>query len=434
MLWNALNYPGSYGFWAFAEAIADPTTHEAITTTRGKERRKLLSNALLETLRLHPVASLVRANRQPVEYVHEGTRYIIPTGGYIGTFPYHLARSGETYADPTSYDPTRFTRGEPRPSVFGRGAYSYVAQRFIKFLLVTTMEELLDRFEFELEAPLPGRLCRVHLLYPDTPVRARLTRRAHAAPALDELPADDWSSGPEAMCPVEARRRAARLPGDRPHRGMSAAPRPGVCATAAEAAREIGRAIGPALGEGFADHTGWTAAPAGGPDDAIFWREVPGAAMVELKSEATIEADPLAVAALIREADLSTLAGALRAWAPVALSPFHQWVYYVSGCPRRSPIGPSRCGSSSGWRPDDVAAATPSIWILGEDLGNVERARAPRGGLRALRRLPRQLLARSPARSTCRRTACSRSPRAAAGTQSFAAGSTWTSAPASPAR
>ena len=59
---------------------------------------------------------------------------------------------------------------------------------------------------------------------------------------------------------------------------MSAAPRPGVCATAAEAAREIRRAIGPALGEGFADHTGWTAAPAGGPDDAIFWREVPGAA------------------------------------------------------------------------------------------------------------------------------------------------------------
>lgn len=203
VLWNALNYPGSYGFWAFAEAIADPTTHEAITTTHGKERRKLLSNALLETLRLHPVASLVRANRQPVEYVHEGTRYIIPTGGYIGTFPYHLARSGETYADPTSYDPTRFTRGEPRPSVFGRGAYSCVAQRFIKFLLVTTMEELLDRFEFELEAPLPGRLCRVHLLYPDTPVRARLTRRAHAAPALDELPSDDWSSGPEAMCPVK---------------------------------------------------------------------------------------------------------------------------------------------------------------------------------------------------------------------------------------
>ena len=171
---------------------------------------------------------------------------------------------------------------------------------------------------------------------------------------------------------------------------MSAATRPGVCATAAEAAREIGRAIGPALGEGFADHTGWTAAPAGGPDDAIFWREVPGATMVELKSEATIEADPLAVAALIREADLSTLAGALRAWAPVALSPFHQWVYYVSALPAPLADRAFEVRQLFGVASDDAAAAAPSIWILGEDLGNVERARAPEEACARFDALPRQ--------------------------------------------
>ncbi len=157
---------------------------------------------------------------------------------------------------------------------------------------------------------------------------------------------------------------------------MNAAQHPEVCATAGEAAREIRRAIGPTLDDQFADNSGWTEAPSGGSGDAIFWREVPGAPMVELKSEATIEADPLAVAALIRESDLTTLAGELRVWAPVALTPFHHWVYYVSALPTPLADRAFEVRQLFGVAHDDTTAAGPSIWILGEDLGGVERARA----------------------------------------------------------
>ena len=150
--------------------------------------------------------------------------------------------------------------------------------------------------------------------------------------------------------------------------------------------------------------------------------------MVELKSEATIEADPLAVAALIREADLSTLAGALRAWAPVALSPFHQWVYYVSALPAPLADRAFEVRQLFGVASDDAAAAAPSIWILGEDLGNVERARAPEEARGRRPALPARHEARQGPR---RRTARSRSPRGGWHTE-LAAGSTWTSKPSLP--
>jgi cytochrome P450 len=201
ILWNALNYPGSYGFWAFAQALSDPGTHQALMHTTGHARRQVLWNGLRETLRLYPVASLVRANPQPVEYVHEGTRYIIPAGGYIGTFPYHLARSADRYGDPVRYDPTRYDRGAPSPSIYGRGAFGCVAQRFIKVLLVTTMEALLDRSTFRLSGPLPRRLCRVHLLYPEAPVMAEVRARPQPLPALDVLPGDDEVDSEQGACP-----------------------------------------------------------------------------------------------------------------------------------------------------------------------------------------------------------------------------------------
>ena len=63
------------------------------------------------------------------------------------------------------------------PLLFGTGPFSCVAQRWVKLLIATLHEEIFDRFTVSLCAPLPRRQSRVHLLYPNEPVLARVRRR-----------------------------------------------------------------------------------------------------------------------------------------------------------------------------------------------------------------------------------------------------------------
>jgi cytochrome P450 len=187
VLWNALNYPGSYGFWSFVEAIEDAPTRSRLEAASAKTRRPLLALGLWETLRRHPVSSLVRANSCPVQLMHQGQSYEVPVGGYVGVFPRSMNRDPEVYDRPDDYHPDRYIAGEPLPEVFGRGAFGCIAHRFVKELLVTVEEALLTQHQFTLDGPVPERVCRVHLLLPTQPVHAIVQPRLGDVVAKPDL-------------------------------------------------------------------------------------------------------------------------------------------------------------------------------------------------------------------------------------------------------
>lgn len=90
-------------------------------------------------------------------------------------------------------------------------------------------------------------------------------------------------------------------------------------------AAEIRARVGPDLFDTFEDHAGERAWPEG-----VWSRpgEVP-----TFKAQAEIDAPPLVVAAIIKEADLGGLAGELLQWRVGRLSPFLELVHYVTKFP-----------------------------------------------------------------------------------------------------
>ena len=201
ILWHGLNYSGSYFFWSFAEAVEHERTGGAIAAEAdGARRTALCWNAARETLRLHPVSSLVRLNEAEERTLSVGGRtFSIAAGEFLGTTPAHLTRDARRYSRPEVYDPARYDRGEATPSgVFGRGAFGCVAQRFVRVLFVSLMDEVLGSCEVELHRELPRRRCRVHLTYPDAPVHATVRRRARRR--CCPVTVGSWGGG--GVCPV----------------------------------------------------------------------------------------------------------------------------------------------------------------------------------------------------------------------------------------
>lgn len=96
-------------------------------------------------------------------------------------------------------------------------------------------------------------------------------------------------------------------------------------AAALAMAEEIRARVGPDLFEGFTDHAGERDWPGG-----VWSRpgEVP-----TFKAEAELDAPPLVIAAMIKEADLGGLTGELVQWRVGRLTPFIELVHYVTKLP-----------------------------------------------------------------------------------------------------
>jgi hypothetical protein len=84
------------------------------------------ASRLAETIRLHPVFSLVRHSSEPLTYEHKGRRWRIPAGGYVG-----YCRTWSSGIRTGSTGPTSTTRtgasDAARAASFGRGALGCVA-------------------------------------------------------------------------------------------------------------------------------------------------------------------------------------------------------------------------------------------------------------------------------------------------------------------
>ncbi|MFT4572066.1 MAG: cytochrome P450 [Hyphomicrobiaceae bacterium] len=198
VLWNALVYPGSYAFWSLVDVVSHPEVHKRVAeaspartgdiatqpeANAAPSRQEILRDCFVETLRLHPIGSLVRAPMEALEYRDGEKIWHLPPGGYVGVLPYRLMRDPAAFGNPNGYDPLRYSEGrEDAPGLFGHGAFGCVAERYSKLLLVAFMDEMLARYDIELAGPLPDRHNRVHLTYPYSELPARLTRTDELVP------------------------------------------------------------------------------------------------------------------------------------------------------------------------------------------------------------------------------------------------------------
>ncbi|WP_280442725.1 cytochrome P450 [Nocardia brasiliensis] len=180
VLWNATAYPGTYTYWTLVDILSRPDLTTRLMSMESRSaRHELLSRCLNETVRMHPVSSLIRYLDKPYEFEKNGKIYHIPAGQAVGVFPGTLNRDPHRVPDePDNYDPDRYTR-DPMPKVatFGRGPFGCVAQRFSETVTASVLDELLQRFSVQLPSRLPARRTRVHQTYPNSPSIARLVAR-----------------------------------------------------------------------------------------------------------------------------------------------------------------------------------------------------------------------------------------------------------------
>ncbi len=164
--WNATNYPGSYGGWTLADILDhEPIRRRLARMRRPEQRRALLANCFHETVRMWPIASLVRAITKDLVIEAGSGRWRIPAGSVLGVLPWARNRDPEHFEAPDTWNPRRYETMTEFPSLFGRGPFSCVASQFNRTLFSTALEAILTRCEIEPVTPPPDRQCRVHLLY-----------------------------------------------------------------------------------------------------------------------------------------------------------------------------------------------------------------------------------------------------------------------------
>lgn len=181
VLFNAVAYPGSYGFWSFVDIMNDRDVSEAIRGASKGDAEMLAEHAVLETIRLNPVTVAGRMLKQDVHYPagerpSEG-HYVIPKGTLLGSAPASYTRDPQEHKAPDSYCPHRFSEGESVPKLFGGGAFGCVAQRYTRALLPAIHAALIRRFTFQPIDPTPPRLARPALHYPKKRLRAIVVAR-----------------------------------------------------------------------------------------------------------------------------------------------------------------------------------------------------------------------------------------------------------------
>jgi cytochrome P450 len=181
ILWSAVAYPGTYGFWSFVDVVTRPEVQRALADAAPADRSKLLGHCITETIRVSPVITLARMTTRPLDVACGGRWYRIPADRIVIVTPYAINRDPERFEAPMTYDPWRYREGTASTHLFGRGPYGCVAQGYVYTLLGALFGWLLDHHTFRsLEEDVPARLCNVHLLYPAAPFRVLVGRREEA--------------------------------------------------------------------------------------------------------------------------------------------------------------------------------------------------------------------------------------------------------------
>jgi cytochrome P450 len=104
--------------------------------------------------------------------------YHVPAGEYVGAVITPMTRDERRFPEPDRYHPDRYLDAPPPLDLlFGRGAFSCVAQEFSRILVATALSGLFRQFQMKLTAPAQDRICRVHLTCPTRTIPVLLHRR-----------------------------------------------------------------------------------------------------------------------------------------------------------------------------------------------------------------------------------------------------------------
>ena len=176
--------------WALSEAHAAPAVLAAVrerarsASVDELARDPYVDAVAREVLRLHPVIPLV-ARKARREIVVDGTR--IPPGAIVAPCAYLAHRRAETYAEPTTFRPERFTERRFGPweyLPFGGGARRCIGRELALAELRIVLALVLTRATLEPLGSLPPRPRRRSVtVAPDGGPRfgvARIEGRAHA--------------------------------------------------------------------------------------------------------------------------------------------------------------------------------------------------------------------------------------------------------------
>ncbi|MEM7158190.1 MAG: cytochrome P450 [Myxococcota bacterium] len=140
------------------ELLSNPEELRRIEQSTGEARRQALQLALQETLRLHPVSSLIlRDTTLDCEiagyHIAQGSVVVLPT--------ILVNRDPAIWPDPMRFDPLRFATEAARPDIFayGRGPRFCIGKSFAEAVMAPLLDHVLRHFRFE-QPELDGRVCQ----------------------------------------------------------------------------------------------------------------------------------------------------------------------------------------------------------------------------------------------------------------------------------
>ena len=147
------------------------------TAARGGDR-EYLSRVVKEVLRLYPPAWILGRETLADVTLYDGS--FIPAKTTVFMAPLMLHRRAEYFPDPDTFDPDRWTRGEPPPYAylpFGAGSRRCIGEEFALAEVAIVLGTLLRHFRFTLEPGQRIRAVPLVTLRPAGPVVLRAQTR-----------------------------------------------------------------------------------------------------------------------------------------------------------------------------------------------------------------------------------------------------------------
>ena len=158
---------------------------EGVLSYAGLKRQEVLENAVRECERLHPpLIILIRKALRPMTYGD----YTVPAGSLAVVAPALSHLLPDVFADPEKFNPDRFAppaseeKQHPYTLIgFGGGKHRCMGKNFAILQIKAIWTVLLDRFDFQLDNPIPAPNYGSWVTGPRLPCRLRYKRRSQAS-------------------------------------------------------------------------------------------------------------------------------------------------------------------------------------------------------------------------------------------------------------
>lgn len=166
------------------DEMREVNSEEGALSYAGLKQQEVLENAVRECERLHPpLIILIRKALRPLTYGD----YTVPAGALAVVSPGLSHLLPNVFANPEKFNPDRFAppaseeKQHPYTLIgFGGGKHRCMGKNFAILQIKAIWAVLLDRFDFQLDDPLPAPNYGSWVTGPRLPCRLRYKRRSQA--------------------------------------------------------------------------------------------------------------------------------------------------------------------------------------------------------------------------------------------------------------